>query len=169
MAKGSNSTSEKLGAESYRADVQLDDIDMEIVRALRENGRIANRELAERLGVNEATVRSRLRKLSENDIVRVIATRDIGKMGFGALAAVGVQVKGRPAKDVGQDLAKLAEVVTVNASIGMYDLEMQVIARDLAELDHLLTKVIAPIDGVERLFPGLALKVVKFNSNWSPL
>lgn len=169
MARASTTTLGQRGGESFRTDVQLDDVDKDIIRALRENGRIANRELAERLGVNEATVRSRLRKLSENDIVRVIATRDITAMGYDAIAAVGVQVKGRPAKEVGRDLAELNMVMTVNASIGMYDLEIQVIALDLAELDHLLTKVIAPIEGVERLFPGLILKVVKFNSHWSPL
>lgn len=149
--------------------ISLDATDERIISALRQSGRIANRDLARIVGVNEATVRSRLRRLEENNVVRVVAMRDLSAMGFEALAAVGVQVKGRSARDVGADLAKIDQVVTVSVAVGTYDLEIQVVARDLAELDHLLTGVIANIEGVERLFPGLSLKIFKYSSEWGPL
>lgn len=169
MSKSSGSPRKASSTSADEDEITLDASDERIIAALRENGRIANRDLADRIGVNEATIRARLRRLADNDIVRVIATRDINAMGFEAIAAVGVQVKGRPVLDVGRDLAALDQVMTVNAAIGMHDLEIQVIARNLVELDRLLTQVIAPIDGVERLFPALALKIVKFNPEWSPL
>lgn len=157
------------GSGPADGDVVLDATDGQIIALLRQNGRIANRELAEQLGVNEATIRARLRRLTEGKMVRVIAMRDIHAMGYDAIAAVGVQVKGRTVAEVGRDLAALEQVMTVNAAIGIHDIEIQVIAHGLDELDYLLTKVIAPIPGVERLFPGIALKVLKFNSEWSPL
>jgi Lrp/AsnC family transcriptional regulator, regulator for asnA, asnC and gidA len=166
-----NSGPERKGGRVTRDDDSfvLDKIDEKIIAALRQNGRIANRDLARIVEVNEATVRTRLRRLDENDMVRVIAMRDFNAMGFDALAAVGVQVKGRSAADVGADLAKIDQVVTVNVAIGTHDLEIQVIAHDLAELEQTLTHVIAHVEGVERLFPGLALKVLKYNPEWSPL
>ena len=45
----------------------------------------------------------------------------------------------------------------------------RVVAETLEEMQHLLTHVIAHIDGVERLFPSLALKVFKYNPEWAPL
>lgn len=147
----------------------LESIDEKIVAALRQSGRMPNRDLARLIDVNEATVRSRLRKLEATNAVRVVAMRDLRAMGFDAIAAVGVQVKGRSAAAVGADLAKLDQVITVNVTIGMYDLEMQVVAKDIAELDTLLTDVIARIDGVERLFPGLSMKILKYNPEWAPL
>lgn len=147
----------------------LEPIDEKIIAALRQSGRIANRDLARMIEVNEATVRTRLRKLEASNALRVVAMRDLTAMGFDALAAVGVQVKGRSAAEVGADLAKLDNVITVNVTIGMYDLEIQVVATDLAELDSLLTNVIAHIEGVERLFPGLSLKILKYNPEWVPL
>ncbi|MGO8609215.1 hypothetical protein ACC848_40345 [Rhizobium johnstonii] len=48
-------------------------------------------------------------------------------------------------------------------------MEIQVVAETLEEMQHLLTGVIAKIDGVERLFPSLALKVLKYNPEWAPL
>ncbi len=114
-------------------------------------------------------MRTRLRKLEATNAVRVVAMRDITAMGFNAIAAVGVQVKGRSANDVGADLAKIENVITVNVTIGMYDLEAQVVANDIEELDRLLTDVIAHIEGVERLFPGLSMKILKYNPEWAPL
>lgn len=147
----------------------LEPIDEKIIAALRQSGRIANRDLARLIDVNEATVRTRLRKLEATNAVRVVAMRDITAMGFNAIAAVGVQVKGRSANDVGADLAKIENVITVNVTIGMYDLEAQVVANDIEELDRLLTDVIAHIEGVERLFPGLSMKILKYNPEWAPL
>lgn len=146
-----------------------DAIDEKIIAVLRQNGRIANRDLARLVNVNEATVRTRLRKLEAANAMRVVAMRDISAMGFNAIAAVGVQVKGRPAAEVGADLAALDCVITVNVTIGTYDLETQVVATDTAELDRILTDVIARIDGVERLFPGLSMKILKYNPEWAPL
>ena len=147
----------------------LEPIDDKIIAALRQSGRIANRDLARLIDVNEATVRTRLRKLEASNAVRVVAMRDLSAMGFNAIAAVGVQVKGRSASAVGADLAKLDHVITVNVTIGMYDLEIQVVAADIAELDRLLTDEIAHIGGVERLFPGLSMKILKYNPEWVPL
>ena len=51
----------------------------------------------------------------------------------------------------------------------MYDLEIQVVASDIQELDRLLTDEIAHVEGVERLFPGLSMKILKYNLEWAPL
>ena len=156
-------------ARGEDGDVTLDAVDEKIIAALRQNGSISNRDLASSVDINEATVRTRLRRLEERQTLRVVAMRDFNAMGYDALAAVGVQVKGRSAADVGADLAKFRQVVTVNVTIGTYDLEIQVIARDLDDLNRILTHDIAHVEGVERLFPGLALKVLKYNPEWSPL
>jgi Lrp/AsnC family transcriptional regulator, regulator for asnA, asnC and gidA len=148
---------------------ELDEVDERIIAALRQNGRIANRDLARAIDVNEATVRTRLRRLEDASMLRVVAMRDLSAMGFEYLAPVGVQVKGRSASAVGEDLAKIERVITVNVAIGTHDLEIQVVATSLAEMEELLTNVIAKVDGVERMFPSLALKVLKYNPEWAPL
>lgn len=157
------------GRNGDSASYELDEVDEKIIATLRHSGRIANRDLARIVDVNEATVRTRLRRLEENNSVRVVAMRDLAAMGFECLSAVGIQVKGRSAAEVGADLAQLEEVITVNVSIGTHDLEVQVVARDLAALDHLLTHIIAHVPGVEKLVPGLALKVLKYTPDWAPL
>jgi Lrp/AsnC family transcriptional regulator for asnA, asnC and gidA len=148
---------------------EMDEIDERIVAAMRPDGRISNRDLAKIVGVNEATVRTRVRRLEQANNVRVVAIRDLGAMGFGALAAVGVQVKGRSVVEVGEDLARIPQVMTVNATIGVYDIELQVVAKDIEEMANLLTNEIPKVRGVVRLSPGLALNVLKYESQWAPL
>lgn len=147
----------------------LDDTDERIIAALRQQSRLSYRDLAKIVDANEATVRSRTRRLEESGVLRLIAFRDLRAMGFEALAAVGVEVKGRSAFEVGQDLARHDQITTVNVTIGLYDLEIQVIARDLNELETMLTEVVAKTPGVARVYPALALNVLKYTPEWAPL
>lgn len=147
----------------------LDDIDERIIASLRQNSRATYRDLARDIDANEATVRARTRRMEDSRALRLIALRDLNAMGFEALAAVGVEVKGRSAFEVGQDLARHEQITTVNVTIGFYDLEIQVIARDLKELEFMLTDVIANTPGVARVYPALALNVLKYVSEWAPL
>ncbi len=149
--------------------LKLDDLDERIIAAMRKDGRISNRDLAAIVGVNEATVRTRLRRLEDSNTIRVVAIRDLAAMGHEYVAAVGVQVKGRSAADVGNDLAKIEQVLTVNVTIGGHDLEIQVVASDIQEMGRLLTQVLPNVKGVSRLTPSLALRVMKYESLWAPL
>ena len=48
--------------------------------------------------------------------------------------------------------------------------KIQVVASDIGEARRdLLTDVIAHIPGIERLFPGLSMKILKYNPEWAPL
>ena len=68
----------------------------------------------------------------------------------------------------GAELALLPQVLTVAVVIGPQDLEIQVVARDLAELATTLTELIAKTAGVGRITPGLALQILKYESTWVP-
>jgi Lrp/AsnC family transcriptional regulator for asnA, asnC and gidA len=146
-----------------------DETDDRIIAAMRKDGRISNRDLATLVGVNEATVRTRLRRLEDENIVRVVAMRDLFAMGYEHLCAVGVQVKGRSAVEVGEELAKIPEIMTVNVTIGAHDLEVQLVAGKIADVSSFINTVMANIRGVERLTPALALRVYKYESQWAPL
>lgn len=151
------------------AGFETDDVDEKIIAAMRRDGRISNRDLAQLIGVNEGTVRTRLRRLEDSNTMRVVAIRDLKSMGFEHLCAVGVQVKGRAVGDVAADLADIPQVLTVNVTLGGHDLEIQLVAHDIDEMGQLLTNVLPKVRGVLRITPGLALKVLKYDSLWAPL
>lgn len=145
----------------------IDDIDYKLISLLRRDGRMSTRDLATALGLTEATVRTRLRRLEETQTMRVVAMTDYRVAGFNLIASIGVQVKGRAAAEVAADIARLPRVLDVQIVIGASDIEISVAAGERDELAQLLHEV-AQIPGVGRLNAGMALDVFKLQWGWVP-
>jgi DNA-binding Lrp family transcriptional regulator len=148
--------------------IELDDTDQGIIDLLRDDGRMAYRAIARELGITEATVRARVRRLEESDTMRVVAVTDIEAAGFGMLLAIGVQVENRDPEAVARDLAAIAEVFSVNVVVGTHDIEILVVAPDSAGLNDLLSETLGRVPGVRRLTPALAVEVLKNQPDWVP-
>jgi Lrp/AsnC family transcriptional regulator for asnA, asnC and gidA len=145
----------------------IDDTDFRLIALLRRDGRMSTRELARALGLTEATVRARLRRLEETQTMRVVAMTDYRLAGFNLIASIGVQVKGRDAGAIAEDIARLPQVLDVQIVIGACDIEISVAAGERDQLALLLQEV-AKIEGVSRLNAGMALDVYKFQWGWVP-
>jgi Lrp/AsnC family transcriptional regulator, leucine-responsive regulatory protein len=157
------------GGGVAQGDMELDAIDHGIIALLRENGRATNQEIADRLSVTPATIAVRIRRLEEAKAMRVVAVSDFASHDFNILMAVGVQVYGRRADEVAADLAKLPEVFSIHLMTGPYDLEILVAMRDFAEINVFLNEHVAQVPGIQRLDPGIAAEVVKFDFSVAPL
>ncbi|MDB4261643.1 Lrp/AsnC family transcriptional regulator [bacterium] len=158
-----------LAANAVPALIELDDTDYAIIDLLRADGRMPYRALARELGVTEATVRARVRRLEESNTMRVVAVTDIEAAGYDMLLAIGVQVENRSPEAVARDLAAIPEVFSVNVVVGTHDVEILVVAEDQAALDELISQQLAGTPGVRRLTPALALDVLKNQPDWVPL
>ncbi len=146
----------------------LDSLDHRIVDALRHDGRVSFKELANQLGANEATLRARVKRLEESGAVRVVAVTDYEAAGYTMMLAVGVTVEGRNAAEVAADLAQIPEVFSVCEVVGGPDIETLVVAHDQAGLNTLLTKTLAGVPGVRKLLPAHAVDVLKNQPDWVP-
>lgn len=144
----------------------LDDKDHQLIGLLRQDGRMAYKTLAEKTDLTESTVRSRIRRLEESDLLRVVAVTDFEAAGFNLMLAVGVQVEGRSAADVAQDIAKFPEVFSVCQVVGTHDIECLMVAQDQEAVAALLTEKLAGVAGVRRLLPAMAIDVLKNQPNW---
>ena len=157
-----------IAATEAPGQIELDDTDQGIIDLLRDDGRMAYRAIARELGITEATVRARVRRLEESDTMRVVAVTDIEAAGFGMLLAIGVQVENRDPEAVARDLAAIAEVFSVNVVLGTHDIEILVVAPDSAGLNDLLSETLGRVTGVRRLTPALAVDVLKNQPDWVP-
>jgi len=147
----------------------LDDVDHRIIALLRDDGRMAYRAIAREMGLTEATVRGRVRRLEESNTMRVVAVTDIEAAGYNMLLAVGVQVESRTPESVARDMAAIPEVFSVNVVVGTHDIEALVVAEDQNALHTLLLEKLAQVPGVRRLTPSLAVDVLKNQPDWVPL
>ena len=55
----------------------LDKTDVQMIALLKDNGRMANTELARHLGIAESTVRKRLKRLMDDGTIKVVAVGNI--------------------------------------------------------------------------------------------
>lgn len=151
------------------ATITLDDIDRAIVAHLRKNGRATNQQIADILGLTAATVSSRIRRMEDANALRVVAVSDFSAHGYNVLLEVAIEVEGRPASEVAEELAKLPEVFAAHLVTGRYDIDILVALHDFDGLADLMLNKLAKIHGIRSLVPAIAIDVVKYEFDVAPI
>jgi DNA-binding Lrp family transcriptional regulator len=149
--------------------VEIDDLDRRIVERLRVDGRETNRSIASALGIGEATVAARLRRLDSANAVHVVALTDMQRMGPQWFAFLFLRVSGRPVLDVAAELAALPQTIFVNVHTGRFDLICGVLTRDREELARVVGENAPAIAGVASVRCELGVDVLRFDSAWAAL
>ena len=148
---------------------QFDETDRKILDILKVNGRATNQKIARLLKISAATVSARIRQMEEAKAMKIVAATDFAAFGYNILLAIGVEVQGRPAEAVAEELARLPHVVSINLVTGSKDIEMLVVAQEFAELSEFLLNQVAEIRGVRSLSPAIAVDIVKYDFDVAPL
>ena len=58
----------------------MDELDRKIIEILQLDGRASNARIAREVGVSEGTVRRRLRRLIQENVVKIIAVPNLGRL-----------------------------------------------------------------------------------------
>jgi Lrp/AsnC family transcriptional regulator, leucine-responsive regulatory protein len=148
---------------------ELDDIDRRIIAALKSDGRATNQRIARSLRISPATVGARIRRLENMNAMRVVAVTDFAALGYKVLLAIGIEVQGRPAQEVAQELAALPKVFAAHLVTGARAVEILVALHDLDELEGFLLRDLARIRGIRTLAAGIAADVIKYDFDRAPL
>lgn len=139
----------------------LDAIDLKIMEALREDGRIAFAQIAERLNVSPGMIRMRYNRLVEMGYLKVVAITNPLRMGYEAMAMIGIRTDGQKMLEVAEMVAALDEVVYLVVTSGRYDIMAEVFCRDRADLLRFITEKLYRIEGVRETESFIQLKIVK--------
>ena len=59
----------------------MDEVDSRIIHLLKRNGRMRNTEMAKRLKISETSIRKRLQRLFDNEVIQVVAIVNHSKIG----------------------------------------------------------------------------------------
>ena len=129
---------------------QLDQLDTDIIKILREDGRASNAGVARRVGVSEGTVRRRLKRLVQESYIQVVALLDPAKMGYDSEALLGVQVDPDKVDQVADGLDALDEVNWVAVTTGSYDVFAWASLPSAEALGIFLRTKVGIIPGVRR-------------------
>jgi DNA-binding Lrp family transcriptional regulator len=140
---------------------ELDDLDFQILRTLEEDARQSCREIAEKLGVATGTVYNRIKKLTDEGVIRgYIPIIDPEKVGYELTALILIQVEGRYLVDVENEVAKFDEVFYVYDITGEFDVAIAARFKTREKLNKFI-KSILTIQHVKRTVTNIVLNVVK--------
>ena len=137
---------------AYNVPMKLDQVDLTILAALQENGRMPLSEIARRASVAPATVHERLAKLRRAGVVQGFAVR-LNPRALGYTVTALIHLRTGLAEQVERtvaDLRAIPEVEEVHVVTGEYDLAVKVRARDTAHLQDLLVSRIHRVAGFIR-------------------
>src|SRR5216683_6648791 len=144
----------------------LDVVDLRIISMLQENGRCSNIEMARIIGCSEPTIRKRLEKLVADEILKVIAVLNPRKTGYNVDIIMGIRTKPGKMLEVGEQLARMNEVVYVGYVSGRYDIIAEFLYRNHSELLTFLTECLASFEDIVSTESFHVLHTAKINYDW---
>lgn len=143
-----------------------DKIDCQMIELLQKDGRIPNTEIAKKLGVSEATVRSRLNRLIAGEYIQIVAVSNPIKLGFKIVGILRIKVDIAQIESITKELSKLKAIWFVVHATGDSDIYAEFVAKSLDELNDLIFNKVYKIKGVVRTETSLILKYIKRRYDW---
>jgi len=144
----------------------LDPVDCELIRLLQQDGRIPNTVLAKKMGISEATVRTRLNRLIQDEVIQIVAVSNPMKLGFEIVGIIRIHVDIHKIDHITRELKKLDALWFIVHTTGGTGIDAEFVVKDIQELNALIFEKINRIDGVNQTETSLILKYVKRNYHW---
>lgn len=142
-------------------DYDFDEIDLKIIKALQQDGRLALAQIAKQLNVSPGMIRVRYNRLMEAGVLRIVAITNPLRMGYNTMALIGIKTIGEKLLEVADQVAALEEVIYLIIISGAYDIMAEVVCRDQQHLFKFLTERLYKIDGVRESESFIHMKIVK--------
>jgi Lrp/AsnC family transcriptional regulator for asnA, asnC and gidA len=143
----------------------LDDISKQLVEELQTDGRKSYADLAKTVGLSEAAVRQRVRRLLDEGVMQIVAVTDPATVGFSRQALVGIKAEG-DLRAVARRLSALPELDYVVLCAGSFDILVELVCEDDEHLLRLLDESIRSIEGVRETETFVYLRLVKQTYAW---
>jgi Lrp/AsnC family transcriptional regulator for asnA, asnC and gidA len=145
-----------------------DQIDLQIVEILMEDGRTAAAEIARRIGggISERVVRYRIERMIQDRVIQIRPIVSPQAFGLTTRADVVLQVESDAIMEVAQKAMAYDCVSYVACSIGEMDVSIQIVAKDTAEVYRFVTEVIGKMPGVRKTTTSIVPIVLKDVYQW---
>ena len=146
---------------------ELDKLDHKIIEILQENARLTNAEVAAQVGSSEPTVRRRVERMLQNQIIKIVAVAAPFRLGYNVVAILGIQIDHRHLTQIEESLAAMPEIRFAGVTLGSYDVVVEAWFHSNDELLAFLHERLSKIAGIQRIESLQVAKMVKYTYDWS--
>lgn len=126
----------------------LDDVDRKILQELQSDGRRAFRDIARQLGVSEATVRARVKRLRDARILQILGYVDPVALGYGIMVVLLIKVAPTAHARAIEVLTEWESTTWVSTTLGRSNIYVQMLCKDTESLYQLMAGGLGDIDGI---------------------
>ena len=146
----------------------FDSIDRKIIQILQQEGRIANKELAERIGLTTTPTLERVRRLEREGVIKGYSARinkeAVGR-GFSAFVQVTLKVHQlNLMEEFTSAIGEIPEILACYHTTGDGDFLLHVVAKDTKDFEQLMRNKLTTLPDVERLHTSIVLNTIKEQS-----
>jgi DNA-binding Lrp family transcriptional regulator len=148
-------------------DISTDGIDRRIIAALHATPRATNKLVATVVGISEATVASRIRRLVASGALAFTVQRDIRRQGYRSYALYYIDTAGHARSAVAASLARLDVFKTVVTFQDSPEILAVTYTADSLDTWAVVTEQLANIEGVFSVAVEISLSVFKHSTNYA--
>lgn len=145
---------------------KLDELDRKLVALLQEDAHLTNREIAQRLGSSEPTIRRRVDRLLEQGVFKIVAVASPFSLGYGVIAILGLQIDRTQQAQIEETLRALPELRFIGLTLGSFDVMVEAWFRSNDDLLAFMSDKLSRIDGIRRVESWQVLKLAKYSYDW---
>ena len=139
---------------------EIDQLDLNIIKLLQHNGRIAYSDIARSIDAPEATIRYRVKRLIDEKIISISAFINTGKVKHENVAYIELETESDFLDDDLNKLVAMENISYVASVTGDYDTMLEYIYKDNEDLLNFLNKL-KQNSNVKRLKSRTILKIHK--------
>jgi len=141
--------------------VELDELDIDILRSLNENARKSFRDIAKELHVSLTTVSNRVKAMERAGVIQgYMPIVDATKIGYDIMVVIGIKVMHGRIVETEKDLAKDPAVFAVFDSTGEWDAIIMARFKTRVDLNVFVKKVLDH-ENVDRTYTQVVLNITK--------
>ena len=145
---------------------RLDSLDCKMIGLLQQDGRMSNTAMAQTLGISEYTVRTRLKRIIESGIIRIVARANPIDLGFAFSGNLKIHIDLKMTRQVLDKLSEIDELTWVALTTGSTDLDVDFAVRSMNELKTLIFDKISNIEGVLSTETSLMVDLIKDKNDY---
>lgn len=148
--------------------MEMDTLDLRILRELQADGGLSNVELARRVGLSASPCLARVKALTAAGVIRqYVALLDAQKLGLNLNVFISISLKQQTRAALEAFEAKVCareEVMECYLMTGDADYLIRVALPDMAALERFIIERLSPMKEIEKIRSSFALKQVRYKT-----
>lgn len=149
--------------------IQLDDLDLQLIKLLSRDARVSNRKIAAELGVTEGTVRGRIKRLQADQLIAFTAITSFDMAEHSRLAFFNIEADVARVLEIAAQVSDMPHINAVMLMMGKFNILAMCLFQDIERVVEIASDQILPLCGVHHVETSIAVKTTKYNAGMAKI